>query len=155
MHPSLAARFPNASKSTLAANAIQPILKAETPTLVAPPKRKSRGMNKTEIAFANLLQAKVGRGELVEFRYEGMKLDWSGMTYTPDFVAVKSKEDDYLTGEDRELEKFPSVRLVFYEVKGAHIYDRDMVRFKGARAQWPLFDFQMWQCKSREWTRLL
>lgn len=119
------------------------------PTLTDAPKRKSRGMNKTETAFSQLLQAKMNRGEIVSFDYEGMSLRWSGMTYTPDFVAVEGISHLYPIA-DR-----PYVRLIFYEVKGAHIYSRDMVRFKGARGNYPLYEFQMWQLKKGDWTRLL
>lgn len=107
-------------------------------------------MNKTETAFGDMLRAKVSRGELVRYQYEGMKLSWSGMIYTPDFFAIRHTEQ--YVSSDRNQHALNDI--VFYEVKGAHIFSRDMVRFKGAKAQWPLFEFQMWQLKKREWTRL-
>lgn len=100
--------------------------------------KKPREMNKTEEEFSRILEAKVKRGELSEFRYEGMKLAWSGMLYTPDFCAW-----DHLGA------------LTFYEVKGAHIFSRDIVRFKGCRAQWPRYQFEMWQKSKREWRQIL
>ena len=48
-----------------------------------------------------------------------------------------------------------SYRTKFIEVKGGHIWDRDIVRFKGCRAAWPQYEFEMWQLKKREWTRIL
>jgi hypothetical protein len=37
------------------------------------------------------------------------------------------------------------VVMKLIEVKGGHIWDRDIVRFKGARAYWPEFAFEMHQ----------
>ncbi len=60
------------------------------------------------------------------------------MRYKPDFVVF--------------IEDMPT-KLI--EVKGGHIFDRDLVRFKGCRAEWKTwFDFEMWQKKAGQWTRL-
>lgn len=72
-----------------------------------------------------------------------MSLRWGKcMTYKPDFL----QRSNY----------FPNaLPPVVFEVKGAHIYDRDIVRFKGCAAEWSwLFEFQMWQWKNATWTRL-
>lgn len=45
--------------------------------------------------------------------------------------------------------------VTMIEVKGAHIYERDLVRFKGARADWPEFSFEMWQWARGEWSKIL
>jgi hypothetical protein len=49
----------------------------------------------------------------------------------------------------------PPPKWLCIEVKGPHIFDRDIVRFKGCRAEWPEFHFQMWQLKKGEWSRIL
>lgn len=63
------------------------------------------------------------------------------MRYKPDFFVPIGWSD--------------SVRHRLIEVKGAHIYDRDIVRFKGCAAEWDrMFDFELHQWKNGEWTRL-
>jgi len=44
---------------------------------------------------------------------------------------------------------------MFIEVKGAHIWPKDMVKFKAAKHNYPLFEFALWQKKNREWKRLI
>lgn len=101
------------------------------------PLPKPRQMNKTERRFADLLDARKRDGKILHWVYEGIRLKWGGgMHYTGDFVVF--------TGSD-----CPTI----YEVKGAHIRDRDVVRFKGCRAEWPQFPFEMWQWKSGKWTQ--
>jgi hypothetical protein len=63
-------------------------------------------------------------------------LRWADMRYTPDFVV------------------FHRAYIKLIEVKGGHIWDRDIVRFKGARAYWPEFSFELWQKKQGQWKRL-
>ena len=46
-------------------------------------------------------------------------------------------------------------RMILVEVKGAHVRSRDIVRFKGCRAEWPQYGFEMWQWADRQWTRVL
>lgn len=100
--------------------------------------RKKRTMNQTEARFAAVLETRQARQEVLSWRYEGIRLKWGGdMHYTGDFVVFT------IVGK-------PTI----YEVKGAHIYERDLVRFKGCRSEWPEFAFEMWQWKKKTWTRL-
>ena len=71
-----------------------------------------------------------------------LSLRWGKcMTYKPDFMERQPSEN----GSD----------VTLIEVKGGHIFDRDIVRFKGCAAEWGwLFEFQMWQWKGSKWTRL-
>ncbi len=63
------------------------------------------------------------------------------MNYSPDFM-------DKFNGSH-------SGKTTLIEIKGGHIYERDRVRFKGCAAEWGwLFEFQLWQWKDRQWTRL-
>lgn len=105
---------------------------------VAPKIKKPREMNKTERAFADLLEAKKRAGEILSWRYEGIRLKWGGcMHYCPDFIV------------------FDAIGLPkCIEVKGAHIWSRDRVRFLGCRAEWPEFIFELFQWKKGEWKRL-
>ena len=95
-------------------------------------------MNKTEREYGLVLEALKRRGEVLRYEYEGLTLRWADMRYTPDFVVF--------------LPLSQPLKLI--EVKGAHIWDRDIVRFKGARAYWPEFRFEMWQKARGQWRRL-
>lgn len=102
-------------------------------------------MNKTEAEFSRILEAHKQRGEIQHFVFEGIRLAWGkdpetgrAMHYTPDFCITEN--DDTL-------------RMV--EVKGGHIFSRDLVRFKGCRAEWPQFQFEMHQkTRGEGWKRI-
>ena len=68
-----------------------------------------------------------------------MSLRWGNcMTYKPDFLKGTRAE-----------------ACTIIEVKGGHIFDRDIVRFKGCAAEWGwLFQFEMHQWNGGEWTRI-
>lgn len=109
------------------------------------PGKRRRAMNKTEAAFAAILDAKMRRGEIVSYEYEGITLRWGkidGIRYTPDFTVFERIEAAL-------------VRICFVEVKGGHIWPKDMQKFKQARNEWPHFGFEMWQRKSGSWTQIL
>src|SRR4051812_33789252 len=107
--------------------------------------RKRKEPNKTEAEYGRILESMKLRGEIVEYRYEGITLKWADMRYTPDWFVIA---EEHLDCE----KEFQLIRLI--EVKGAHIWDRDTVRFKGARAAWPMFQFEMHQKKGGEWRRI-
>jgi hypothetical protein len=102
---------------------------------------RQRKPNKTEREFGVLLEARKRTGELVEVRFEGVRLLWGGgMTYTADWSARR-----------------PDGKIEIHETKGAHIFDRDTVRFKGCRAEWQhwfVFYFHQRQ-KDGTWHQLL
>ena len=110
-------------------------------------RKSSRGMNKTEYEFSLILEAQKIRGDVDVFtyKYEALTLHWGfddktgkRMRYKPDFLV-------------RRLNLVSRV----IEIKGGHIFDRDLVRFRGCRAEWQwLFDFELWQKKAGEWRRL-
>ena len=101
---------------------------------------RKREMNKTEREYSHILEAQKRRGEIAQYKFEGIRLLWGGgMTYTPDF----------------SVQLFGG-RILLCEVKGAHIRDRDTVRFKGCRNEWlEWFDFELHQRKEGTWQRLL
>lgn len=101
-------------------------------------------MNKTESQYALMLKAQVMAGEILRYEFEGITLRWADMRYTPDFVVFVDCDDGCTTTP-------PFIKLI--EVKGAHIWDRDIVRFKGARAYWPEFAFEMLQKTKQGWKR--
>lgn len=106
-------------------------------------KRRSE-MNKTEARFARLLEAKVQRGEIVSFEYEGLTLRWpDGMRYTGDFFVVN---------EIGDIDGHPLVAATIIEVKGAHSWAKDVVKFRAARDKWGnRYCFQFWQEVDGEW----
>jgi len=108
-------------------------------------KKKLRGieppkMNKTEAEFEVFLKARKSARQILDYSFQGIRLRWGGnMNYKADFSEQR------LDG-----------RIVLIEVKGAQIWDRDIVRFKGCRAEWKnWFDFEMWQKTEGQWNRLL
>ncbi len=108
-----------------------------------PPKPR---LTKTEQEYGFILEALQNRGVIVEYRFEGISLSWGAdpetgkpMWYTPDFIV-------WMANGQTEL----------HEVKGGHIFAKDLIRFKGCRAEWGLhFRFALHQKKNRMWRRLL
>lgn len=105
--------------------------------------------NATERAYGLILEAMKRRGEIVDYRPFGIKLEWGAdpetgkpMVYSPDFFVEKHRPH-----EDWEN--------VLIEVKGPHIYPQDWIRFKGCRAEWPMFRFELHQKTKEGWKRLL
>lgn len=98
-------------------------------------------MNKTEARFAALLDARVARGEIISWAYEEITLRWpDGMRYTPDFVLIVRDPS------------FPVTYTVLVEVKGAHSWAKDIVKFRSARDKWGgRFRFQFCQEVNGQW----
>lgn len=141
----LSAIFPNASQSCQKANP-QLGLGGKDKNALAGRTGTRRGIpNKTEAEFALRLEAMKRAGEILRYEYEGMTLRWAGMRYTPDFVVFWRDITESGIWTD-------GIKLI--EVKGGHIWDRDIVRFKGARAHWPEFSFEMHQKKAGQWKRI-
>lgn len=110
-------------------------------------------MNKTETEFAMMLEAQKRRGEILEWRYEGITLAWGcdpatgkPMRYKGDFVVF----DAWMEGPG-----LPTVSLRIVEIKGPHIYPQDLIRFKGCRSDWPMFRFELHQKTKEGWSKIL
>lgn len=107
--------------------------------------RRRKQPNGTEAQFGRIVAARRDEWAKVKtIRFEGLSLRWGftdtapPMVYTPDWVITME-----------------SGKIICVEVKGPHIFDRDIVRFKGCRAGWPEFTFQMWQKpKGLHWIQL-
>jgi hypothetical protein len=115
------------------------ILHAPTKTGVRKDKPDEEKMNGTERDFLAWTKRCLTPSHVVI--YQPIRLRWGGnMHYKPDFgIRLRS------TG---------AMRLI--EVKGPHIFSRDIVRFKGCRAEWQdLFSFEMWQVDSGIWRQIL
>ncbi len=144
--------FPKASKSFLDANP-QSTPTIHTSDAVAVNVAPRRGqMNKTETEFAMILEAMKRKGEILRYEFEGITLRWADMKYTPDFVVLYERNKLVrCTIEGEIISTMYCPTLI--EIKGGHIWDRDIVRFKGARAYWPEFQFEMHQKKKGSWTQ--
>jgi len=102
-------------------------------------------MNKTETEYSQILEGTRQLGQIIRWEFEGITLRWADMRYTPDFIVFRYYDDEL-----PEDQKQPGgIKLI--EVKGPHIWSRDIVRFKGARAYWPEFAFEMWQKTKAGW----
>ena len=137
--------LPRASKSFHAANPqLSPatVNKTSVQGIVEriSPYSKKMLMNKTESEFAHRLEIMKRNAEIFRYEYEGITLRWADMKYTPDFIV-------FYHGKGEKS------RIKLIEVKGGHIWDRDIVRFKGARAYWPEFAFEMHQKTKNGWVR--
>ena len=98
-------------------------------------------MTKTERAFADRLEAQRKAGEIVSWRFEAQKFRLTDLAdrtwYTPDFKVL-----------------FPDGRQEFIEVKGGHIWEDGLVKFKIARSQFPEYAWSLWQRRKTQWVRL-
>jgi hypothetical protein len=121
--------------------------------------RPKRSMTKPEREYSLILEAQKRRREILWYQFEGMRLKWgvdpktgAAMWYKPDFCTLADSGPIQLrTFTQHDI----SPIWTMIEVKGPWINPRDMVRFKGCRAAWPMFDFEMHQ-RDREgrWTRI-
>jgi hypothetical protein len=119
--------------------------KGETKPVAGRTATRRPRMNKTETEFSFFLEARRRKGEIDGWRYEPVRLRLAdGAWYKPDFMSWT-----------HDIEELPSVAVVvFYEVKGAHIREAAMVRFKVAREQFPWASFEMWQKKQGQWNQI-
>ncbi len=118
----------------------QPLVPIDTQEPTEPKLRKRREPNKTEAEYGRILEALKTRGEIRDYKYEGLTLHWGGgMRYTPDWVT-----------------RGYHGQITLIEIKGPHVWSRDLVRFKGCRAEWEPFGFhfQMQQKTKGEWRRI-
>ncbi len=125
----------------------------------AAPKRKKpivkrrRVMNRTERAFSERLEAQRLAGEIVSWEFEGMGLRWGNeetFKYSPDFVVLESVEHVAPV----TVNSFPHVRLIFIEIKGSFVWKDDSTRFRHARDNFPLYEFQMFQKTKMGWEQI-
>jgi len=119
-------------------------LVGSAPAPAAPPLQRMQAlgrlpagrMNKTEAAYAELLAARVHVGEILEFKFESIKLRLADRTwYTPDFALV-------LPDGAREI----------HEVKG-HWTDDARVKVKVAAELYPYYRFIAVRRVRGEWIR--
>jgi hypothetical protein len=112
-------------------------------------RRKRREMNRTEEEFSRYLQSLKDRGEIYNFSFEGMTLRWGDETaplsYTADFMAVKNVQGVIA----------PTLSLTFYEIKGGFAWREGVLRFKAAKAAFPLFEFCLYEKGTDGWQKTI
>lgn len=143
---SLRELLPRVSQSVIEANpqlCVKDPKNSDSNAILAARNGKRKGMNATEREYAMILEQMKRAGEIRDYLFHPLSLPWAGMKYTPDFMITPNSG----------LEKR---RMI--EVKGPHIHYRQqaVVRFKGARAHWPEFTFEMWQRgKDKQWNQIM
>ncbi len=91
-------------------------------------------MNRTEAQYGDFLEMQKMSGQVLDYRFEGLKLRLADKTfYTPDFFVI-----------------YPD-RFEFHEVKGGFIRDDANVKLKVAAAMYPWMKFKMCQRKNKQW----
>lgn len=130
-------------------------LAASTPA-PTPAKLPKPRQNATEAEYGLILEAMKRRGEIIDYRPFGIKLEWGAdpesgkpMVYSPDFLVF----DDFSQYEADDQPRSAAIRLI--EVKGGYIHPQDWIRFKGCRSAWPMFRFELHQKTSEGWRKLL
>jgi hypothetical protein len=140
----IAAMFPNASRSVLEANGAFSV-SIPSGSVANPDKvqklRQGRQPNKTELDFERRLESQKLRGEIVDYKFEGITIRLAdNCRYTPDFFIVVSLDP---------------LKLRIAETKGGHIWDDSKVKFRVAKEQNPWAEWEMHQKKAGQWSRIL
>lgn len=115
----------------------------------APKRRRRRVMNATEREFSLFLQSLKDQGQIYNFVHEGITLRWGSkdaeLSYTPDFAVIESVEGIIK----------PKLVMTFFEIKGAYAWQKDIVKFKAAKAAHPTFEFQLHEKGPDGWQRTI
>lgn len=89
-----------------------------------------------------MLRVQLQEGKIREYRFQGIKLAWGVdpktgkvMIYTPDFYVVRAafRQNPYISD------------ILCIETKGSELHQSAITRFKGCRACWPMFSFELHQ----------
>ncbi len=131
-------------------------LSVDAPKAPEPVKVPKPRQNSTEREYGLILEAMKRRGEILDYRPFGIKLEWGAdpvtgkpMVYSPDFFVIRAR---YGNGA---LQESPLLGITLIETKNAYIYPKDLIRFKGCRAEWgDKFEFELWQKSEGEWRKL-
>lgn len=98
-------------------------------------------MSNAELEYAMILERMKREHEIESYKYEGVTLKLAdGCRFTPDFFVVVSAL---------------VLRLRFVEVKGKHVWEDSIVKFKVAREQNPWAEWQLHQRTKDGWYRLI
>lgn len=111
----------------------------------------SDGMTVPEREFDRILAGKLKREEIVDYRYQGVSLAWGRNPKTGKFMRYKC---DFWVWNRATL-NLKVLPITIAEVKGPRIWPKDLIRFRGCRAEWPMLNFELHQrSKEGTWERL-
>ena len=101
-------------------------------------------MNRIEAEFAAFLEIQKRGGDsgvlkgwtVLDYKFEAMRLKLAERTtYTPDFIVT-----------------FSGNAMMLIEIKGPHVYDDSLVKYKVASEMYPAFKWAMWRKdKAKGW----
>lgn len=100
------------------------------------PSHRTGEMNQTEARFLrDCIEPRIRCGASIGYLFEKMKFRLAtGTWYTPDFVEVLADGSFWI-----------------HEVKGGHIYEDSIIKFKVAAEQYPLWRWTKTQWSEGEW----
>jgi hypothetical protein len=97
-----------------------------------------RKKSTAELAMERQLDFMKAAGQIVSWEYEPIRLRiGDGAWYKPDFMV-----------------ELPNKRIRLIETKGKFKWAAAIVRFKAAKKQYPMFEFEMWEWSENQWKRL-
>lgn len=112
-----------------------------------------------------MLEAQKRAGEIVDYIFQGMSLAYSPdpetgiqLRYKCDWVVIGDTAYKPMDGAvASEYKNFAAIRIIECKGYGKHaISAAAKLRFKGAKAAWPMFQFEMWQrLQDGQWRRVL
>lgn len=111
--------------------------------------KRHRLPNDTEKRYGLVLEAMRRRGEIVCYGFEEISLRWGDMVYTPDYFVIRQLAENHT-----EAGGGPLIEAVYIELKGAWKWQKDVVKFKAARARFTWARFEMWDYVDGRWTQL-
>lgn len=131
---------------------VSPLANAPAVVEAVTPVPKAVKMSVPEKEMDLMLLARKSKGEILEYRYQGLSLAWGKNPVTGKLMRYKC---DFFVIEAAFRMKSHLADVVIIEVKGPHIWPKDLIRFRGCRAEWPMFRFELHQRDSDGgWKRL-
>lgn len=126
-------------------------LLSKTDAIVAPATAKKLPkpieMSRPEREMAMILEAQKRNQEIIDYRFQGMSLAYGEDPETG--ILLRYKCDFVVIGAP--------FKIIEVKGHGKHaINAAAKLRFKGAKAAWPMFKFEMWQRqRDGQWIRVL
>jgi hypothetical protein len=121
--------------------AFQPQIVPPSETAKVQKLRRGKQMNATESAYSLILEAMKRRGDIADYKFEGLTLRLADdCRYTPDFFIIVARDP---------------LQIRFAETKGAHIWDDSKVKFRVAKEQNPWAEWEMHQKIKCDWSRII
>lgn len=120
-------------------------------------------MSRPEKEMGMMLEAQKRAREIVDYRFQGMSLAYSPdpetgiqLRYKCDYVVIERLEERKNI-MDWPLMSLSAIKIIECKGYGKHaISAAAKLRFKGAKAAWPMFQFEMHQrCQDGQWRRVL